>query len=714
LRLSRRTLLVAAGAGAGLALAYAAWPRGERASLRTGRDALLLGPGMLIRPDGAVTVAVPQVETGQGIWTGLAQVAADELGAAWERVAVAPALPGSHWPNALAEEEGWLLSLGPLDRPGFDEELTRITAGSTSVRAMEEPMRRIGAAARALLVAEAADHWGVAAGECDTARHFVLHEGKRIGFGELAEGAAARSLPADPPLRTSPGALLGQPLPRLDAAPKAKGSLRFAGDVRLPNMLFASVRRSGGGRAEVRSPAPPGIRFSSGREWVAAVGPNWWAAEQALSEAEVATFGPAGGDDRAVDLALEAALAGGETELLHNLDDVDAAFEGVRPLAATYEAAALLHPDLEPPAATARMQNGRLELWLATQAPEAARARAADLAGLGPERVTLYQMPVGGQGGRAIESELADVAVALARETGRPVQVVMSRTEQVRSDPVRSPLRCRLFARQLPDGTLSAWRMRLAGGDGTAEAMRRLWGGEGRSSFRPAAVPPLAYAIPNLAVEAVTAELPLRLGYHRGELAAPLTFFVESFLDELARIGGRDPLAMRMAMLGSNPRLARCLARATALGGWDGGGPGSQMGLAALSAFGSHIALVASASRGPTGAPEVSRMVAVVDCGRAVNPLLVQQQVEGGLLSGLAAASTPAPSFRHGRVLRPEEPPAGRLAGSPEILVEVLPSRERPGGVNGLGVAVAPAAVGNALAAATGRRLRTLPFDPMS
>jgi isoquinoline 1-oxidoreductase beta subunit len=291
---------------------------------------------------------------------------------------------------------------------------------------------------------------------------------------------------------------------------------------------------------------------------------------------------------------------------------------------------------------------------------------------------------------------------------------MLSRTEQVRSDAVRAPLLARMTARQLPDGTIAGWRMRIAGGDGTAAAMRRMLAGEGAADFRKQALAGLPYAIPNLAIEAVSAELPVRLGYHRGELVAPATFFAECFLDELARIGGRDPLAMRMALLGGNPRLARCLVQATALGGWDGGGAGSQMGLAALSAFGSHIAVVASAAVGSSGEVEVSRMVAVADCGTVVNPALVRQQIEGGLVAGLAQAIAAAPSFLHGRVAGPPAPSAPTLRGTPELLVEILASGEAPGGVNGLGVAAAPAAVANALAAAAGRRLRSLPLDPMS
>lgn len=714
MKLNRRTLLAGTGAGAGLVLAFALWPRTDRPVLRTGKGERLLGPGIAVRSDGRITIAVPQVETGQGIWTGLAQIAADELGADWSQVGVAPALPSADWVNALAEEEGWLAALGPWEEWRLDEGAARITAGSTSVRAMAEPMRRLGAAARSLLKSEAGARWGVAAGECDAAGGFVVHEGKRLAFGELTEGAARRPLGQSLPLRSGPGALIGRPLPRLDALPKARGTLRFAGDVRLPDMLFASIRLSGGGGAKIESPPPRGVSWVEGDGWVAALAPDWWSAEQALGQADIRTFGPSGGDDAEVDAALDTALERGEAKVLHQAGDVDQAFEGVRPLAATYGASAALHLDLEPPSATARLSGALLEVWAASQAPDVARADAARAGGTSIDDTILYAMPVGGQGGRALEAEMIGIAVALARRTGKPVQATLSRQQQVRSDAVRSPLKARMFARPLPDGSLAGWRMRVAGGDGTALAMQRLFGGSGEAGFRRGALPVLPYGIPNIRIEAVDAALPIRLGYHRGELLGPAAFFTESFLDELARIGGRDPLSLRMSLLAGNPRLARCLVRATGLGGWDGGGPGSQMGLATLSAYGSHIALVASAAIAPTGEVAVSRMVAVVDCGAVVNPALVRSQVEGGLIVGCAQATAPAPSFRHGRVLGPERSLAPSMRATPEILVEILASGASPGGVNGLGPVAAPAAIGNALAAAIGRRLRSLPLAPMS
>lgn len=714
MKLDRRTLLVGTGAAGALVVAWAAWPRGERPSLAPDKDALALGPAILIGRDGRLTIAIPQVETGQGIWTGLAQVAADELGAAWETVGVAPARSGSRWDNRLAGSEGWLETARawPLDP---DPGLMRITAGATSVRAMELPLREAAAAARALLIAEAADRWGVSAAECDTSGGFVRHEGKALPFAAVAEGAAGRPLPGrKPALREGPGLLAGKPLARLDAAPKAEGRLRFAGDVRLPGLLHAAIRRGGAGGIRIDSPPPRGVLFESGEGWVAALAEDWWSAEQALAKAAVRSFGPAGGDDGAIAAALDRALAGDDYDAVHTLGDVDQAFAGARPLAATYTAAAAPHFDLEPPSATARLKDGLLEVWAATQAPEFARRAAAEAAGVGLGDTILYLMPVGGQGGAALEADMVPIAAELARRSARPVQATASRTEQMRSGAVRSPLKARLFARPLPDGTIAGWRMRVAGGDGTAAAMAQLLRTSDPAAIRQAALAPLPYKIPNAALEFAAADLPLRLGYHRGELHPALTFFTESFLDELARIGRRDPLSQRILLLGGNPRLARCLVRATTLGGWDGGGAGSQMGLCAFSGYGSHIAVVASAQVGAGGEVQVERLVAAVDCGRVVNPALVKAEVEGGMLAAIAQATARAPSFRHGRLLSPIESQAPTLAKAPETLVEILAGDGAPGGASGLGSAAAPAAVANALAAATGRRLRSLPLDPMS
>ena len=380
----RRTLLIGGGAGVGLVVAFLAWPRREGSPLRAGPKEGVLGPFLRIATDGRVTLAVPQAEVGQGIWTGLAQIAADELGAAWENMAVEPAPHGRAFINRLVARD-------------FDV-TTRITAGSSSIRAFDRPLREAAAVARAMLCDAAAERWGVSAAECDTEGGFVIHEGKRLGFGEVASDAAGRQPPQTPQLRV-PGAgkLAGEPLPRLDLPPKSDGSFRFASDVRLPRMIFASVRM-----------APPNGRLTGfSREgakrqqglidlvvrdgWVAALGDTWWAADHALARAAPRFTGNEGGDDPT---KLADMLDGGDATRIFERGDYEGATEGSRPLAATYTIAATPHRSLEAPAAVARFAGDRLELWVGTQVPDLARSAAAKAAGIDERDVTLYPMPV--------------------------------------------------------------------------------------------------------------------------------------------------------------------------------------------------------------------------------------------------------------------------------------------------------------------------------
>ncbi|HEX8842022.1 MAG TPA: molybdopterin cofactor-binding domain-containing protein, partial [Sphingomicrobium sp.] len=280
MRLDRRTLLIGGGAGVGLVVAFALWPHhlGSELSIRSGEKAF--GNYIKIARDGRITVAVPQAETGQGIWTALPQIVADELGAAWEMIAVEPAPLATTYANPLARDEGWPKG-------------TRLTAGATSVRAYEGPLREAAAVARQMLVAAAADRWNVSPSECETADGFVISGARTFTFGELAEEAADRTPPRQPALRTTPnGRLIGQPLQRLDGPAKASGRMQFAADVRLPGMLFASARMAppnGRLRAFSREPISsiPGVRHVAARDgWLAVVADSWWAAEQAMRAAD--------------------------------------------------------------------------------------------------------------------------------------------------------------------------------------------------------------------------------------------------------------------------------------------------------------------------------------------------------------------------------------------------------------------------------------------
>ena len=701
---SRRTLLIGGGAGVGLIVAFLTWPRREGSPLLPGAREAVFGPFLKVATDGRVTLAVPQVETGQGIWTGLAQIAADELGAAWENMAVEPAPHGDQYLNSLVAHEFGVS--------------TRITAGSSSIRAFERPLREAAAVARAMLCQAAADRWNVNAAECDAEGGFVIHEGKRTGFGEVSADAARLKPPETPQLRPAgSGKLAGEAMPRLDLPAKSDGTLRFASDVRLPRLVFASLRM-----------APPGGKLTGfSREaaknqrgfvdlvardrWIAALGETWWAADQALSRAAPGFTGP---DVTDIGARLWESLDSGEAEKILEHGDYADATEGATPLAATYSIAPTPHHSIEPPAAVARFAGDRLEVWARTQIPDLARSAAATAAGIADDRVTIYPMPVGDGSGAALDLDVIAIAVELAKQAGRPVSLSFPPATAHNQDASRPPMLARMSALPSADGQIRSWRTRIVGQEGFEAALARAEGKDA-PAFKPrGAAPP--YSIPAIRIDAIDAELPIRTGYMRGGGEAMMAFATESFIDEMARVMNSEPLAFRIGLLGGSPRLAQAIMTAAKIGGWDGGGPGSSMGLACASLFGSHVGLLAEASIGPDQQVKVSRLVAAVDAGRIVNPLLVRQQIEGGLLAALAAALVPAPQYV--AAMPRATPMRGRgferLHDVPRIEVEIIQSDAEPGGVSGLGMAVLAPAVANAIAAGTGKRLRNLPFDPMS
>jgi isoquinoline 1-oxidoreductase beta subunit len=694
LKIDRRTVLIGGGAGVGLIVAFSLWPGRMRSelSLRPGEQPF--GNFIKIARDGRVTVAIPQTETGQGIWTALAQVVADELGAAWETIAVEPAPLTEAYANPLAKDEGW-------------PEGIRITAGSTSVRAFEQPLRHAAAVARTMLVGAAADRWNIDPSECQIADGFVLNGARTFTFGELAEEAADRAPSRNPPLRQdTKGRLIGQPLHRLDGPAKVSGKLRFAADVRLPDMLFASARLAPpGGRLKGYTrdaiAGLPGVRHIAARDrWIAVVAETWWAAERALRLANPRFSGEQ--SPAKLRSLFDTALAEGDAQEWFNRGNYDTVVRGSRPLAATYYAAPSPHLGLEPISATARGD----EVWVATQAPRFGHAYAQ-----------LYPMPAGEPAGRALEADAVPIAIELSGELKRPVQLVLSQSASQNHDKVAAGAIARMTALPGQGGITAAWQMRVVTADGLGSALARLAGKDAPRSFGAHAldgsIPP--YSIPNVRVEAVQANLPFEAGYMRGSPQREFAFFTESFADELAHAAGIEPVAFRMSLLGGNGRLARCLQGAARLAQWDGGGTGSTMGIAGVSAYGSHIGLVASASIAE-GEVKVHRLVAAVDCGRVINSGIATQQIESGLIWALAQSTIAEPEWIAGM---PRARPIGGLGlpwlkDLPEIVVEIIPSSDAPGGLSGLGTTVLAPAIANAIFAGSGKRMRSLPFDPMA
>ena len=708
MNLDRRTLLIGGGAGIGLIVAFTLWPRHLATDLPLKDGEQPFGNFIKIGRDGRVTVAVPQAETGQGVWTALPQIVADELGAAWETVAVEPAPLAGHYANPLAKAEGWPDKL-------------RITAGSTSVRAFEQPLREAAAVAREMLIGAAADRWNISARECEAADGYVINGVRTFSFGELAEEAADRAAPRSPQPRSQKhGRLMGAALQRLDGPAKTDGSLRYAADVRLPEMLFASAWIAPpGGKLNSYSKGTarnvPGVRNVTAKDASLAIAADtWWAANEAIKAADPKFSGPRTQSDALP--MFEEALATGDAQSWFNRGNYNRTVSGSRPLASIYYVAPSLHFGLEPFSATARFTGNHLELWVPTQAQGAARARAQKEAP--GARISLYPMPVGEPAGGALETDAIPLVIDLARATSRPVQLSLSQSASQNHDHVSGGAIAKMMALPGAGGVTAAWKMRLASAGGFGASLAALGGGNDNPTLgRPdldGSVPP--YAIPHVAVDAVQVPVPYEPGYMRGSPQREFTFFTESFVDELAKIAGMDPLAFRMSMLGGNPRLARCLTTVTQAAQWDGGGAGSTMGIAGCSAYGSHIALVAMASIGENQRPKVHRLVAAVDCGRVVNSGLVTQQIAGGLIWALAQATMPAPEWALGmpkaRAFRELGHPG--FAQVPDITVNIIGSTAAPGGVSGLGVAVLAPAVANAIYAGTGKRMRSLPFDVAS
>jgi len=708
-RLSRRNLLIGGGAGLGLLVAYALWPRSYEPNLRAGPGETPFNAFLKIGRDGRVIVAVPQAELGQGVYTSLPQILADELGADWRTVAVEPAPLSPLYANdLLAEAWGF--------RSGSGAAIEQmLTGGSTSVRAFEPRLREAGAAARALLMKAAARRWDADWAELDTAGGFVLRGNQRSRFAELAEAAAGEDLPETLLMRGgNRNRLIGQALPRLDLPSKVDGSAPFAADIRFPGMLFASVRQGPIGRSRIiradRAAAlrVPGVTALVEREgWIGAAASNWWAANRALDALDLA-FSLEGQPVSTNNIDAALAAADGEAVRVLSRGEPDEVLAGGSLITADYSAGSAPSAAPEPLCATARFSGERLEIWAPSQAPGLARAAAARAAGIRGGQVTIYPTLVGGGYGRKLDTRAIEQAAAMAQELKRPVQLSWSRLEETIHDGFRAPVRARLVARVEQGARLTGWRARIAAG--AAPDLLPVEGERASSLAVAGAEPP--YGIPAVAVDHIPVATGLPAGIHRGGAHGYTAFFTESFVDELARKVGIEPLSFRMSMLGDNPRLARVLTTATALGGWDGGQRGSVMGIAAHSCFGSHVATLVEVAVGIDQRIRVTRAVCAVDVGRVVNPGIVRQLVEGGIVHGIAGATGTPLRFERGLPLQRSLGALGlpRLADTPEITVELLDSEEEPGGVTELGVPTVAPAIANAIFAATGQRLRSLPL----
>ncbi|KLE34592.1 molybdopterin cofactor-binding domain-containing protein [Aurantiacibacter luteus] len=758
MRISRRGLLAGAAAGGGLLVAWTLMPREFDNPLSPGPGEAAFDAWLKIAADGVVTVAVPQLEMGQGVTTLLPQVVAMELGADWRQVAVEPAPVSGAYANVpLAARWAplWRPLLGTWeDEP--DELLLRrwaqdnrftATAEGTALAAYEASCRNAGAAARAMLAQAAADRWDVPWEQCRAENGFIYHDANRASFAELALEAASQTPPDPPPLLPDPPAELALATgedaerervlawPRLDLPSKVDGSHVFAADVRLPNMVYAAIRHGPHDRAELldfdaslASGQRGLVQLVRGKRWLAAVADNWWAAEEALRKIAPRFSVEEPVQGAAMAEALDNRVRRGVGEVMFERGEGDTGY--TPDLALRYDVAPGLHATIETTSATAQLVDGKLEMWLPTQTPEAARAAAAGALGIGHEDVILYPVAAGGSFDRRLDNQAAIEVALLARETGRPVQLTWSRWQEHVASYPRPPVAALLGARIAPEGSIMGLRARIACPPTMPELGRRMF--DNRTSWAAIAetaneADPLSvegllasYAIPDVAVTHVPVRLKLPTSRMRGGAHGYTAFFRECFLDEAAKRHEREPLSYRVAMLGQDPRMVAVLQAAAQLAAWDGGQQGGGIGGAGqglachrMDLFGAtgRIAVIAEAARGEGGL-RVRKLFAAADIGRVVNRDIALQQIEGGLVFGLAMALGCDTDYADGLPTnhRLSSLSLPSLADCPEIHVSLLSSSAEPFDPGEIGVPATAPAIANAFHAATGLRLRRLPL----
>lgn len=730
---TRRNLLIGGGAGIGLLVGWAVWPRSYRQNLTAAPGESIFNAFLKIGADGRVVVVVPQAEMGQGVYTSLPQILADELGADWRTVSVEPAPINPLYANSLIVEQVLDERL-PAILHGIDHVVAReiamrmnltMTGGSSSIRAFEAPLRQAGAAARALLCKAAAARWNVDWQACDTAAGFVTRGNDRLRFAELADAASRIEPPKTVPLRAvSERPLAGKSVPRLDLPSKVDGSAQFGADVRLPNMIYAAISHGPYGDAHVTrsvmadADAVPGVLgVVTDPRWIAVAGTNWWAADRGLKAlaTDFTTTLPRP-DSLSIRKALQQALDSGDRKRLVDKGDVATALSGGGVVTAIYSVPMLAHAPMETLTATARFTGDRLEIWVPTQSPPLTRAAVARTIGIDEHRITIYPTLVGGGFGRKIEVDAAVEAAVIARRMRRPVQLVWSRAEDIAHSRFRPPALARMRAKLGPAASILGWQAEIATTATGAELIARLRGGDSRRAFAPeaaaieGATPP--YAMGALGIDHAVASIGVDTGLWRSVANSYTAFFTESFTDELAHGAGLDPLSFRIQALGPSPRLARCLTMATSQGGWEGGEPGIGQGIAAHSCFGSHIAMMAEVSVGDEQQIKVHSITAVVDCGQVIHPDILRQQIEGGIVWGLCNALGNGIDIKDGRATAHNFDGLAlpMMKDMPDIRVDIVPSTAAAGGAGELAVPPVAPAIANAVFAATGKRLRNLPL----
>jgi isoquinoline 1-oxidoreductase beta subunit len=668
-------------------------------------------PNAFIRIDrqGNVTLIMPQVEMGQGTYTSISMLMAEELDADWSRVAV------EHAP--------------PDEKNYANPDLTiQATGNSNSIRAWWKPLRQAGASTRACFVEAAAQSWGVSAGECRTENSTVIHDrtGRKSAYGALVDRAAAVQPPKDPPLKNVEAfRLIGRSLKRLDTPEKTNGKATYGIDVLPRGLKFATLAASpvlGGKVAHLddrRAKAIPGVRqIVVLDDLVAVVGDHMWAAKCGLEALDIKwDDGPNGevSSDLIWSRLRKASLR--EGAVAREVGDVATALRSNGTasdvISATFEMPLLAHACMEPMNCTVHVSPSSAEAWIGTQVLERVHVAVAKGAELPVSQVTVHNHLIGGGFGRRLEPDMAYSAARIAKHVEGPVKVVWTREEDIRHDIFRPAYHDFLWAR-LERDRITAWKHRVSG----SSVMARFLPAFFQKGVDPDGVDSaqnIPYDIPNLRVEFNQEEPPgVVTGFWRGVGPNNTVFAIESFIDELAHKAGKDPIAFRRAHLDKTPRLQAALDLVRDKSGWGTPLPRHcGRGVSAQTAFASFIACVVECEVDEAGEVKLRRVTTAVDTGVAVNPDTIMAQLQGGHIYGLTAALWGEITLEKGRVRQSNfnDYRVLRINETPPIDVHVIKSQEAPGGIGETGTTAAIPALRNAIYAATGVPLRRMPID---
>jgi isoquinoline 1-oxidoreductase beta subunit len=670
-----------------------------------------------IGADNSVTLILPTCEMGQGTHTGQAQILAEELGADWTKIIVT--MPQQPHPD-------YRLPFGQMR-----------SVGSFGIRFWHGPMRRAAAQAREMLTAAAAERLGVAPASLRAESGFIVHaaSNRRIPFGDLVPAAMALPIPQNPALLPDAArTLTGRSPQRLDTPAKITGQAVFATDVKRPNMLHGAVRLAPVHAAEVASIDEASVRGMPGvvavvrvPKGAVVVAESWWQAKQAADRLAI-TFTQTPSDSLSTDAInrqMRAALDRTDVPVSMAKGDVAAVFAaagsaGARMVEADYAVPLLAHVCMEPITCTAEALPSRTELWIGTQGHDTVRMTLERALQVPAEQLFINTTYLGGGFGRKTHGEIAVQAVAASRAVGgRPVKVMWAREDDVQQGQYRQTMMARFRAALDASGKITALRMRVAGPQmGAAYGVNP--DGYARSQGYLANVDPFSlnglvdmhYEIANVAVDHAVVALPIPLCPWRSIANSFTGFFLESFMDECAAAAGQDPLAFRRAHLAGKPRMLAVLDRAAAMARWNEPAPaGVTRGLAVVESYGSPVAEVVEITM-PNGRPKVERVHVAIDCGRAIHPGQVEQQMVGSVIEALGAALRVKVTVENGRAVQSNfhDYPILRLDETPRIDVGIVEIGSPLGGVGEPGVPPLAPALANALFAATRQRVRSLPL----